>query len=491
MITMTDLFCGAGGSSTGGIQIPGVEVVMAANHSRHAINTHQANHPDTRHDCADISQVVPTRYPKTDILWASPECTNHSNAKGAKREHGEWDEGLFAPDGTDEAAIRSRATMWDVPRFAEAHQYRIIIVENVVESRWWGPKNNRGVVYDAWLGTMRAWGYDHRSVYLNSMHATALGRGAAQNRDRKYDVFWLSGDRAPDFDKWLRPTASCPQHGPIRAIQGWKTTKLCSPLKPWGKYGARNQYEWRCPRVECRNAVVQPQVRAAAEIVDWGLPAVAIKDRADLGMRALEPATMRRIRAGFEQFARPYLVPVEGRDGKQPLSIDGPMRTCSTRNETGLALPPYMVELRGGSSSHRAITEPVATVCAGGNHLAVASAPDMILPYYSSTDRPQLADRPLPTVTTKDRCGALYGGEVRTAEDMRFRMLEPEEYQLAMEFPGEYILTPRDKRTKVKMLGNAVTPNSARDLVGMAVEALTGESIELASPPPVQLTAAA
>ena len=40
--------------------------------------THAANFPDTEHDCADVSQVDPRRYPTTDVLWASPECTNHS-----------------------------------------------------------------------------------------------------------------------------------------------------------------------------------------------------------------------------------------------------------------------------------------------------------------------------------------------------------------------------------------------------------------------------
>jgi DNA (cytosine-5)-methyltransferase 1 len=58
-----------------------------------------------------------------------------------------------------------------------------------------------------------------------------------------------------------------------------------------------------------------------------------------------------------------------------------------------------------------------------------------------------------------------------------------------MHFPKGYILTPADKRTKVKMLGNAVTPNAARDLVAMAVEALTGEDIECPTAP--QLAAAA
>src|SRR5437660_5249074 len=60
----TDLFCGAGGSGLGA-WAAGVELYMAANHSRIAIDTHAANFPDTEHDCADISQVDPRRYRRT------------------------------------------------------------------------------------------------------------------------------------------------------------------------------------------------------------------------------------------------------------------------------------------------------------------------------------------------------------------------------------------------------------------------------------------
>lgn len=478
MITLTDLFCGAGGSATGAIQIPGVQVVMAANHSRHAIDTHQANHPDTRHDCADISQVVPQRYPRTDILWASPECTNHSVAKGKKRDHGEWNDGLFAPDGSSEAEIRSRATMWDVPRFCEEHAYRLVIVENVVDSRWWGPKSRPGAIYESWLHTMKhGLGYSHRAIYLNSMFAAMLGDGAAQSRDRKYDMFWLPEqvEHAPDFDKWLRPTALCPTHGPVRAIQAWKTTKTCTPASPWGRYGKTGQYVWRCPQVACRNAVITPAVRTASEIIDWDLPARTIGDRKGT-KDELAANTLRRINAGYEKFSRPFLVPNEGRE-KPPMDIFEPLRTVTTRNETGVALPPYVVELRGGGSSHRAITEPLSTVTAGGNHHFLVTAPNMVLPYYSSSIA-QPATAPLGTVTTVEGHAAIYGGQVRSVEDCRYRMLEPHEYQAAMHFPKEYILTPADKRTRVKMLGNAVTPNAARDLVAMAVEALTGQLIE-------------
>ena len=85
MLTMTDLFCGAGGSSTGAVAA-GIDVRIAANHWKLAVASHNENHPGTAHDCADISQVDPRRYPRTDILWASPECTNHSQAKGRKQE---------------------------------------------------------------------------------------------------------------------------------------------------------------------------------------------------------------------------------------------------------------------------------------------------------------------------------------------------------------------------------------------------------------------
>lgn len=60
-ITVTDLFCGAGGSSTGAAAA-GAEIVMAANHWSTAIDVPQPNHPNARHDCADISQVDPRRY---------------------------------------------------------------------------------------------------------------------------------------------------------------------------------------------------------------------------------------------------------------------------------------------------------------------------------------------------------------------------------------------------------------------------------------------
>ena len=202
-LTVTDQFCGAGGSSQGARELSrsmggGLEVKLALNHWKLAIETHNTNFPDTLHDCTDISACDPRRYPKTNILITSPECTNHSLAKGKKRKQRE---DLFT--SLDPEEERSRATMWDVPRFAEYHDYELIIVENVVDARYW-------VMWDAWLKAMHLLGYAHECVYFNSMHA----HPTPQSRDRMYIIFWKKGNKAPDLA--LRP----PQ---IMAI-----TKICS-----------------------------------------------------------------------------------------------------------------------------------------------------------------------------------------------------------------------------------------------------------------------
>jgi DNA (cytosine-5)-methyltransferase 1 len=83
-VTVTDQFCGAGGSSLGAAWA-GAEIKLALNHWKLAVETHNTNFPQTDHDCTDVSACDPRRYPSTDILITSPECTNHSLAKGKMR----------------------------------------------------------------------------------------------------------------------------------------------------------------------------------------------------------------------------------------------------------------------------------------------------------------------------------------------------------------------------------------------------------------------
>lgn len=249
-LTVTDLFCGAGGSSLGAEMVPGVKLTMAANHWQVAIDVHQAHFVDAGHDVADISQADPRRYPRTDILIASLECTNHSQAKGISRK--KQDPTLW--DMPDPQAVRSRATMWDVFRFAEQQFYDVIVVENVVEATKW-------VGWRGWLTAMsdivdadRNPLYEHRVISTNSMH-----HGVPQSRDRIYVVFWRRG-LPMNLD--LETVTFCAECQTERAaVQSWKNGRTV------GRY--RQQWVWVC--TTCGKHV-EPATVGARTIIDWSLP---------------------------------------------------------------------------------------------------------------------------------------------------------------------------------------------------------------------------
>jgi len=501
-ISVTDLFCGAGGSSIGA-EAAGARLRMAANHWRLAIDTHNSNFPDADHDCADVSQVNPRRYPRTDILIASPECTNHSQAK-ARKVHGPtiWDP---TPAGLDEQE-RSRATMWDVPRFAEWHRYEIVVVENVVEAARWLP-------FEAWLASMHALGYEHRIVSLNSF----VAQPTPQSRDRMYVIFWQRGNRAPDLD--FRADSLCPScDARVEAVQSWKNGRRI------GRY--RQQYVYVCPA--CGTQAI-PFAYPAATAIDWALPAPRIGDRA----KPLAEATLRRIRAGLERYgpaaivaaagntweapgsgyarAWPVTLPVpvqtgtaqhalvldmnykpaitvdlarlsDRRDAAHVRGTDEVLMTQTTQQSQALVVPlrrngkaapasqNVMPTLVAGNAGHALlmrnntargdqgqmltpVNEPVRTLT-GKGHQSLVTIP--FLTDYHGQGRARTVDRPIGTVDTRDRVGLVDPVAVEV-DDCGFRMLEPHEIGAAMAFPSEYIVLG-NKRDRVRQYGNAVTP---------------------------------
>jgi DNA (cytosine-5)-methyltransferase 1 len=422
VLTWTDKFAGWGGSSDGIHTHPGARVVIAGNHSKIAVRAHELNFPDTQHDLADLSQVDPRRWPTTDFDWSSPSCTHHSNAQGKKRNKQPT---IFDSTEADKLAERSRATMWDVVRFAEYHRYRAGIVENVVEVRKW-------IMWPAWLHAMECLGYDLKVVYLNSMFAQQLGPAAPQSRDRLYVVYWRKGERAPDLDRWTRSIAhcaSCDRTGP--AIQAWK-----NPKTRFGKYGHRNQYLYRCASTTCRNAEVVPNIRPAADAIDLTNIGTPIGEPGD----RLEVETVEKIRAELARLGDLALVPVGGTWRTKATTLAQPMPTRTTSESDMLAAAPWMV--------------------------------------YDYHGRSRLLSEPLPTQTTVERNALIHGSfDIRTA---LARMLEDYEVQEAMGFARSYQLLGTRKQ-RFAGLGAAVTPPCSRDLSAAVMEAVTGESIEAPS----------
>jgi len=316
-ITVKDQFCGSGGSSQGA-RAAGAEIKVALNHWKLAIDTHNTNFPEALHDCTDISASDPRRYPSTDILITSPECTNHSLAKGKKIIKKQMD--MFAAGKMDPAAERSRATMWDVPRFAEFHNYNAIIVENVVDARKW-------VMFDAWLQAMYSLGYLHRCVYHNSMHH----HPTPQSRDRMYVVFWKKGNKAPALD--FTPVAHCPRCGKdIHAIQTWKR-----PDVRFGKY--KQQYVYCCPH---DGSIVEPYYYASFNCIDWSDPGTRIGDRD----KPLAPNSVTRIQYGIDKYGDKPMIVVNFTPGYTKPVTD-PTATVTAQDHQAICTPFIVNRLHG------------------------------------------------------------------------------------------------------------------------------------------------
>jgi len=190
LVFWVDLFCGAGGTSTG-IHLAGYNnmyVAACVNHDTNAINSHKANHPETLHFTEDIRDFRVVEKIKALIdqlrevfpgcvvnLWASLECTNFSNAKGG-----------MARDAD------SRSLADHMPMYLEALQPDYFWVENVREFMAWGPLDENGkpisrtagTDYLRWMDLIRSFGYRSDAKILN-----AADYGSCQIRKRLFIQF--------------------------------------------------------------------------------------------------------------------------------------------------------------------------------------------------------------------------------------------------------------------------------------------------------------
>jgi DNA (cytosine-5)-methyltransferase 1 len=159
-IRAIDMFCGAGGSSWGAHKA-GVKIVAAFDRWALARKTHEENFPGTKTFGGRLENI---RIPKLkqelgriDLILASPECTNHSPAKGNKPR-----------------CEKSKNTAFQVIRFAKAFRPRWIVIENVVSMRKW-------TRYGEFKAQLKKLGYEIREQVLNAAHF-----GVPQSRRRLF-----------------------------------------------------------------------------------------------------------------------------------------------------------------------------------------------------------------------------------------------------------------------------------------------------------------
>lgn len=356
-----DLFCGAGGTSTGvenaryeGRQC--AKVIGCVNHDANAIASHAANHPDAMHFTEDIrtlelspliAHIAKMRklYPDAFVvLWASLECTNFSKAKGGQ------------PRDAD-----SRTLAEHLFRYIEAINPDYIQIENVEEFMSWGDLDENGKpiskdagrLYQQWVANVCGYGYRFVHRILNS-----ADYGAYTSRRRFFGIF-AKGSLPIVFPE--------PTHSKEGAA---------------GLFG--RLHRWKPVR----------------EVLDFSDEGESIFGR----KKPLVDATLERIYAGLIKFVaggkEAFMVKWNSmsRAGKYHApGIDEPCPTVATQSRLGVAQVSFLSKYYGGSPEGKSVSveEPAGAITTRDHH-------SFITAYYGNGHNHSI-DEPAPTQTTKDR----------------------------------------------------------------------------------------
>lgn len=417
-----DLFCGAGGTSTGvekatfhGSKC--AKVIACVNHDANAIASHAANHPDALHFTEDIrtlelsplvahTERMRLLHPNAYlVLWASLECTNFSKAKGGQ------------PRDAD-----SRTLAEHLFRYIEALRTDYIQIENVEEFMSWGDMDenghpiskDKGKSYVRWVNNVCKYGYCFDYRILN-----AADFGAYTTRKRFFGQFARKGLPIAFPTQTHAKSPLC--RDAVAALQ--HPTLFPNDMQPW------------------------KPVREVLDLNDEGESIFGRK-------KPLVEKTLERIYAGLIKFVaggkEAFIVKwnsVNGKTGKYvPPSIDEPSQTITANRKWHYLMNPQFAN-KGGS-----IDKPCFTLIARMDKMPpylVSTKEGLAIEVYE-TDSPA-------TIQIKEFM-ALYG-----IADIRMRMLRIPELKRIMGFPEDYTLIGTQAEQK-KFIGNAVEVNMARVL---------------------------
>ena len=360
-----DLFCGAGGTSTGVeyARLHGekcAKVVACVNHDANAIASHQANHPDTLHFTEDIRtlelspmvnhlKMMKMKYPDAAVvLWASLECTNFSKAKGGQ------------PRDAD-----SRTLAEHLYRYIEAIHPNYIQIENVEEFMSWGDldekghpiSRDKGRLYQKWVRTVCEYGYHFDWKILN-----AADFGAYTSRKRFFGQF--------------------AEHG----------LPIAFPQPTYAKYGDEgglfHQFKkWKA-------------VRDVLDLKDEGTSIFTKK-------KPLCEKTLERIYAGLIKFVaggkkqyEDWILKynsVNKKGNHSPSSILEPCPTVATQNRLGYVKVNFLSKQFSGDpmSKNVSVERPAGAITCVDHHAFVTA--------YFGNGFNRSVDEPAPTITTKER----------------------------------------------------------------------------------------
>lgn len=458
-ISAVDLFCGAGGTSTGIIKAVTARLkkkinLVAVNHWTTAVNTHSLNHPAVRHICETVENlhprsVIPSGY--LDLLAASCECTYHSVARGG----GPCNE-------------QSRSQPWQIIRWATDLDIANILMENVMEFKNWGP------LYPCKCGTKNPKKHrkgskclrpipERKGEFFNAFKSALVALG--------YSLEWRRQVCADYGDPTTRPRLILiarkyrpiiwpePTHGPGRS-QPWKSAR--NNVIDWSDPG-KDIYRKDGTLRHCQNTIERIE-RGFEKQGKKAIPFLlylrgTTKSHLRSCSRSLdEPLPTLAAGGNHMMLVEPFVIHLTHQGNHDPRihSIDDPLPTVTGAHRGELSLvEPFIVQTdqQGGNGAYcRDINQPIPTVVTKQNLLLVEP---MVMKYYK-TGICKSVNEPLDTVTTKARfllvepvSGETVGIGIRT------RILKPSELAAAHSFPKNYKFTG-NVGDQTKQIGNSV-----------------------------------
>lgn len=365
-----DLFAGGGGASEGIKSALGIPPVVAINHDEDAMGMHRINHPETEHLEGDVYEYGPDTVAldynggeQFDFGWFSPDCTDHSKAKGG------------VPFRDKRKALRKRSLAWVMVHWVESKiaRPRVVFMENVQEWWDWGPliqvgpgkwardPNRIGEYRKRLIRRIERAGYAWQVRRLRAHHY-----GAPTIRERLFLIARCDG--LPIV--WPEPT-----HGPTL-------------LKPY-----RGAYECIDFTLPMPSIFLTP-----AEARAWGKAHGVSAPK-----RPLANATLRRVARGVMRYVvespdpfivpmelgadgvwSPFLVPITHQGDDRVYNVRDPIRTITTSERGEFALvSPLLINTRNGERHGRHgeqaprchdVRAPYRTITALGSQGAVVAA---------------------------------------------------------------------------------------------------------------------
>jgi DNA (cytosine-5)-methyltransferase 1 len=366
-----DLFCGAGGSSSGllkAARVLGLDIhLVAVNHWALAIATHSLNHPNVHHINSDLEKVDPLDCVpggKLDLLIASPECTHFSRARGGKP-----------------MSKQSRASAKYILKWISVLDVKSIILENVAEFQDWGPlhrKHSKECVSVSGKCSLKSCIF---STPIKSRKGEYFHRFIAKVKDHGYQVKYRVLNAADYGDPTTRKRLFI------------MARKDGIPVFPEPSHG--------------RNAVDMFGTRhawmPARGIIDWNLKGISIFNR----KKSLAPNTMRRIMAGLHKFGGKAFV-LGQQSGAAPRSVDQPIPTVAGAGAISF-IEPFIITTNWTATNRsqpRSMDDPIPTVTGQGS---IGLCEPFIIPFFGEnkkqSPRSHSIDEPLPTITSQGAGG--------------------------------------------------------------------------------------